>query len=111
MAQRPDSLSGLFHDLSPRVKLRVIGADAFRFLNGQITNDLRKATATDAIQAAILNAKGKLNAMVFISAEADAFFLDSDQELVDALPARLERYIIADDVQIEDVSDRFSIFH
>jgi len=27
------------------------------------------------------------------------------------LPARLERYIIADDVEIEDVTDQFSIFH
>ena len=32
-----------FFDLSPRVKLRMTGADTLRFLNGQITNDLRKA--------------------------------------------------------------------
>ena len=47
-----------FFDLSPRVKLRLTGADVDRYLNGQITNDLRKANTTSAIQASILNAKG-----------------------------------------------------
>ncbi len=102
---------GAFFDLSPRVKLRITGADALRFLNGQISNDLRKATADFAIQASVLNARGKLNANVFISAEADSFVLDADPEVREELPARIERYIIADDVQIEDVTDRFAIFH
>jgi tRNA-modifying protein YgfZ len=101
-----------FFDCSRRVKLRVAGADAPRFLNGQITNDLRKATATSAIQASILNAKGKLSAHVFISMDGEgAFVLDADDELREELPARLDRYIIADDVQIEDVTDRFSLLH
>jgi folate-binding protein YgfZ len=100
-----------FFDCSRRVKLRITGADASRFLNGQITNDLRKATGTSAIQASILNAKGKLSAHIFLSADADAFVLDADPELQEELPARLERYIIADDVEIEDVTERFSIFH
>lgn len=82
-----------------------------RFLNGQITNDLRKATAASAIQASVLNAKGKLSAHLFISAEEGAFLLDADAELREELPARLERYVIADDVQIEDVTESFSIFH
>lgn len=99
-------------DLSANVKLRITGADAFRFLNGQITNDLRKATARSAIQASILNAKGKLSAHVFISADCDgAFLLDADAELREDLPARLERYIIADDVQVDDVTEQFAIFH
>ena len=112
MTAGPSPEAPRFFDLSARVKLRMIGADCLRFLNGQITNDLRKATATSAIQASILNAKGKLSAHVFISvAEDGAFLLDADPKLRDELPARLERYIIADDVQIEDVSDRFSIVH
>jgi folate-binding protein YgfZ len=102
---------GAFFDLSPRVKLRIIGTDALRFLNGQITNDLRKATSDFAIQASVLSAKGKLNANVFISAEADSFVLDADPEVREELPARIERYIIADDVQIEDVTEGFGIFH
>lgn len=101
-----------FFDLSARVKLRVTGADSIRFLNGQITNDLRKATASSTIQASLLNVKGKLSGHVYISTDADgAFLLDAEGELREELPARLERYIIADDVQLEDVTDRFSILH
>lgn len=102
---------GAFFDCSSRVKLRITGADAPRFLNGQITNDLRKATATSAIQASVLNAKGKLSAHVFISADGGAFLWDADAELREELPARLDRYIIADVVRIEDVTEQFSIFH
>jgi folate-binding protein YgfZ len=111
MTQLVNPESGAFFDLSPRVKLRLTGADALRFLNGQISNDLRKATADFAIQASILSAKGKMNANVFISADADSFVVDADPEVREELPARVERYIIADDVQIEDVTDRFAIFH
>lgn len=102
----------LFFDLSARVKLRVIGRDAFRFLNGQITNNLAKAAVNAAIQASILNAKGKLCAHVFLSKETnETFLLDADAELREELPLRLDRYIIADDVQIEDVTEKFSLFH
>jgi folate-binding protein YgfZ len=111
MTQFPNPERDTFFDLSPRVKLRIAGADALRFLNGQITNDLRKATANFAIQASVLSAKGKINANVFISADADSFVLDADPEVREELPARIERYIIADDVQIEDVTDRFAILH
>jgi folate-binding protein YgfZ len=101
----------LFFDLSARAKLRVTGADRFRFINGQITNDLRKLSETAAIEACVLNTKGKLNAHIFITAAGDDFLIDAEPELRETLRARLERYIIADDVQIEDVTDEFSLFH
>ena len=100
-----------FLDLSARAKLRVTGADRFRFLNGQITNDLRKASETAAIEACVLNAKGKLNAHIFIAAIGESFLIDAEPELRETLRVRLERYIIADDVEIEDVTDQFSLFH
>jgi folate-binding protein YgfZ len=100
-----------FLDLSLRAKLRVTGSDRFRFLNGQITNDLRKVSEMDAVEACVLTAKGKLNAQVFISALGESFLIDAEPELRETLRARLERYVIADDVQIEDVTDEFSVFH
>jgi folate-binding protein YgfZ len=100
-----------FLDLSVHAKLRVTGADRFRFLNGQITNDLCKASETVAVEACVLNAKGKLNAHVFIGLLGETFLIDVEPELREMLRARLERYVIADDVQIEDVTDEFSLFH
>lgn len=93
------------------MKLRITGPDRERFLNGQLSNDVRKATSTRAIEACILNAKGKLNAHVFVAAEDQSYVMDADGQLRESLQPRLERYIIADDVQLADESERFSIFH
>ena len=100
-----------FFDLSGRAKLCITGSDRLRFLNGQVTNDVRKASESAAIEACVLSAKGRMNGHVFLSAGQDCFLADADPELREVLLARLERYVIADDVQIEDVTDRFSLFH
>jgi tRNA-modifying protein YgfZ len=101
----------IFVDLSGRAKFRITGADRLRFLNGQITNDLRKANETSAIEACVLNAKGKLDAHIFVSVSGECFLVDAEPELRETLKIRLERYVIADDVQIEDITDQFSLFH
>jgi folate-binding protein YgfZ len=103
--------NAIFLDLSERAKFRITGTDRLRFLNGQITNDLRSASETSAIEACILNAKGKTNAHIFVSASGESFLVDAAADLLEALKVRLERYVIADDVQIEDVTDQFSLFH
>jgi tRNA-modifying protein YgfZ len=103
--------NAIFLDLSRRAKFRITGTDRLRFLNGQITNDLRKASETSAIEGCILNAKGKTNAHIFVSASGESFLIDAAADLRETLKIRLERYVIADDVQIEDVTDQFSLFH
>ena len=105
------SIDGTFIDLSSRIKLRVAGNDHLRFLNGQITADIRKAGISNSIQACLLDAKGRMTAQVSILAAPDSFLLDADPELKETLQSRLERYIIADDVSVEEVSDQWSIFH
>jgi folate-binding protein YgfZ len=110
---RPPSQTsqGTFFDISERAKLQITGTDRFRFLNGQITNDLRKASEAIGIEACVLNAKGKMNAHIFVSALDECFSVDADPELRDTLRTRLERYVVADDVQIDDVTDQFALFH
>ena len=106
-----DFAGRLYFDLSQRVKLRVTGADRIRFLNGQITNDIRKASETNAVEACVLTAKGKIDAHVFVHRDGESFLVDADAALQSILQPRLERYVIADDVIIEDVTSRFSILH
>lgn len=100
-------------DLSSRTKLRLSGADRVRYLNGQVSNNVEKATASSAIQACVTTAKGKLDAEVFISPtpEGDAFLIDGPGELREQLLARLDRYIIADDCELTDVSGDFELIH
>jgi folate-binding protein YgfZ len=106
-----DPEDGALFDLSSRAKFRVTGSDRLRFLNGQITNDARKTNETTALEACVLSAKGKTNAHLFLSSASDAFLLDADPALREILPARFDRYVIADDVAIADVTDEFAIFH
>ena len=100
-----------FLDLSERAKFQITGTDRLRFLNGQITNDLSKATEEVAIEACVLNAKGKMDGHIFVSALGESFSVNAEPELRETLRTRLERYVVADDVEIEDVTDQFSLFH
>src|SRR5439155_18025348 len=44
-------LQGGFADLSARAKFQLGGADRIRFLNGQVSNDVRRASNEEAIYA------------------------------------------------------------
>lgn len=98
-------------DLSARAKFRLTGNDRVRFLNGQVTNDIRKANANASLPACVLNAKGKIGALIFVSTDADGLFIDAEGEQRESLAQRLDRYIIADDVVVDDVSEEFALFH
>ncbi|MEA3210540.1 MAG: tRNA-modifying protein YgfZ [Chthoniobacter sp.] len=98
-------------DLSDRLKLRLTGGDRVRYLNGQVTANVAALAAGHALPACVTTAKGRLCAEVFLHAGADALFVDADASLRESLPGRLERYIIADDVTLEDVTDQFHLIH
>jgi folate-binding protein YgfZ len=100
-----------FGDLSSTTKLRVVGADRVRFLNGQTTNDVRQANAESTQESCVLNTKGQLDAHLFLFATTDAIWINADDDLREQLRARLERYLVADDVVIDDVTDDFALFH
>src|SRR5438045_5975556 len=104
-------MSPFFFDLSARTNLLITGADRVRFLNGQTTNDVHKATSETVQESCVLNAKGHLDAHLFLFATANDIWIDADEELREQLRFRLDRYVIADDVVIEDVTDQFALFH
>ncbi|HKS30846.1 MAG TPA: glycine cleavage T C-terminal barrel domain-containing protein [Chthoniobacterales bacterium] len=89
----------------------MIGTERVRFLNGQTTNDVRKASSDVTQESCVLNAKGHLDAHIFLFAVPNEIWIDADAELSDQLQGRLERYIIADDVLVEDASKAFALFH
>lgn len=86
--------------LPPRALLRVTGSDRVRYLNGQLTQNLRTLSPEHSLPACVTDAKGRLQAEVFVAATEDALLLDTPSELEELLLARLEKYLIADDVQI-----------
>ncbi len=98
-------------DLSARTKLRLTGADRVRFLNGQVSNDVRLATADASVYTCVMTIKGKMCADAFVHAREDALWLDAEPSVRESLPPRLERYIIADDVLLEDASEELGLLH
>ena len=107
----PPPAESIYLDLSDRAKLRLTGADRVRFLNGQVSNDVRQASAERSIYTGVMTIKGKLCADAFVHGREDFLLVDAEGELREALAARLERYIIADDVTLEDATDAFALLH
>lgn len=104
-------LHGGFVDLGERAILRFTGADRIRYLNGQITANVQSLASGRGTPACVTTAKGKLCAEGVVTNAGDALFFDADLSLREVLPPRFERYIISDDVTLEDVSDEFRLIH
>ena len=98
-------------DFSDRVKLRLTGVDRVRYLNGQVTANVQNLRAGQTLPACVTTAKGRLCADIVISAADDALYIDGDATLRETLPARLERYIVADDVVLTDVTEERRLIH
>ncbi len=100
-------------DLSQRAKFRLSGSDRVRYLNGQVSNDVTRADSDRAISACVTTVKGGLEGLIWITVEAggQAFFIDTDASLRESLFERLSRYIIADDVQLEDITGDYLLIH
>lgn len=87
----------------PAAWLRVTGEDAFSFLQGQLTNDLRKTETDGAVYGLWLNHKGRALGDGFAGrAPEGGFWIGSYFTEAAGLKAHLESFIVADDVVIED---------
>ena len=97
--------------LSPRAFWKFSGPDAARYLNGQVTADVTQLAEGHASYAAVCTAKGRMEGDLTLARHAGEFFLDADLALRESLGARLDKYLIADDAVLEDISDLWSLSH
>jgi folate-binding protein YgfZ len=96
-------------DLSGRSRLAVTGGDRQRFVNGQVTNNVKDLLAGEGCYAAVVDAKGKLHGDVNIFCLAEELLLDCEPGHGPGIAARLEQFIIADDVQVMDINDEYGL--
>ena len=96
-------------DMSSRSRVCVTGADRQRFVNGQVTNNVKDLEAGQGCYAALVTAKGKMQSDLFIYCLPDELLLDFEAELTAVVTERLERYVIADDVQVVDVGSVYGM--
>ena len=96
-------------DLSFRSRLCVTGTDRARFLHGQVTNDVKRLNAGDGCYAALVSAKGRMQSDLNVFCLADELLLDFEPGLATTVAQRLEKYIVADDVQVVDVAPHYGL--
>jgi folate-binding protein YgfZ len=87
--------------MTSRRILSLTGRDARDFLQGLITNDVRKLDQ-GLVYAAILTPQGKYLADFFLCRKGDAILLDVAAELAESLVKRLTMYKLRADVAIAD---------
>ena len=95
----------------PRTLLRLTGADRLRFLNGQVTQDIKKLPLGHAVRSAITSSKGRLEADLQIAATPDSLLIETDFSLRESIRSRIEKFIVADDVTLEDISSSYTLAH
>lgn len=96
-------------DFSTRGRLCLTGADRQRFLHGQVTNNVSSLTVGEGCYAALANAKGKMTSDLNIYVLQDEILLDFEPGLNPKVSERLEKFVIADDVQILDAGPSFGM--
>jgi folate-binding protein YgfZ len=96
-------------DLSFRSRVSLTGADRVRFLHGQVTNDIKSLRPGTGCYAALVTAKGRMQSDLNVYALANELLLDFEPGLTNAVCERLEKYIVADDVELVDVATQYSL--
>ena len=102
-------LSGCgLYDLSWRVKIAVTGSDRVRWLNGMATNNVRDLTPGHGVYAYLLNAQGRIQADLYVFQRGESVLVDTERAQREKVLQLFDHYIIADDVEITDISDKLT---
>ena len=95
-------------DLSARGKIRVTGEDRARLLHAMSTNDVQNLAAQEGLYAFFLTAQGRILADAYLYNLEDSLLLDTEPETGAKLRDHLDKYIIADDVTLEDETSQWA---
>jgi folate-binding protein YgfZ len=93
-------------DLSARGRIRVTGEDRARLLHAMTTNHVQQLKPGEGLYAFFLNAQGRILADSYVLCFEEHFLLDTEPETRTLVHEHLDRYIIADDVMLEDITEQ-----
>jgi folate-binding protein YgfZ len=94
----------------PAAWLVVTGEDAFPFLQGQFSNDLRPLEQGSVVYGLWLDRKGKVLADSFVGKDPKTpgqYWITSYTSAADTIRQRLEDFVVADDVTISAETSRY----
>ncbi|THF83930.1 folate-binding protein YgfZ [Deinococcus sp. KSM4-11] len=95
----------------PSSSLRLTGADRVDFVQGQMTGDLRGAPTPGMVAGAFLNVRGQIEQFARVYRREHDVYLHLDEGQAPALAARLKRYVIFDQVEIQDSTALLATVH
>ncbi|TNE61857.1 MAG: folate-binding protein [Alphaproteobacteria bacterium] len=96
--------------LENRGLIRLSGEGVRDFLQGLVTNDVRKAASGQAVYAALLTPQGKFLFDMIIMADGDDLLLDVEAERKADLFRRLMMYRLRAKIDITDESETLSVW-
>jgi|SRR5579883_1837485 len=97
--------SAAWYDVSARGKIYARGEDRKRLLHAMTTNHIENLEPGQGLYAFFLTAQGRIIADADIFALEDALLLDTEPGMGRKLYEHLDKYIIADDVALEDATE------
>jgi folate-binding protein YgfZ len=95
-------------DLGWQAKLVLTGEDRVRWLNGMVTNNVRDLAPGHGGYSFVLLPQGKIQADIVSYNRGDHLLVTTEQQQVTALKDIFDRYIIMDDVEVTDISDKLA---
>ncbi|AWN22053.1 folate-binding protein YgfZ [Deinococcus irradiatisoli] len=106
MTASPPALTRL-----PSSALRLSGADRLDFVQGQMTNNLKAAPTPGMVAACFLNPKGQIELFARIYKREHDIYLHLAEGQAPLLAARFRKYIIFDQVEVQDLSQELATLH
>ena len=94
--------------MSWQAKLVLSGEDRVRWLNGMVTNNVRDLALNHGVYSFVLNPQGRNLGDLVAYNRGDYLLVTTDREQAPKLTEIFDRYIIMDDVEVEDISDKLS---
>ena len=85
--------------------IAVTGSDRVRWLNGMVTNSVQALRPGEGAYTFLLNAQGRIQGDATVWCEEGRLLLEMDRAQVEGMMELLDRFIIMDDVELEDLSD------
>jgi folate-binding protein YgfZ len=97
---------GGVYDLGFRARISLTGSDRVRWLNGMVTNNIRDLSVGHGVYAFLLNPQGRILGDMVVYNQGEALVVETDRSQVEKIIATFEHYIIMDDVEVTNVSER-----
>lgn len=95
-------------DLSARGKIKATGEDRARLLHAMSTNDVNRLASGRGLYVFFLTAQGRIIGDANIYNLGESLWLDTEPETREKLFAHLDKYIIADDVVLDDETEHWA---